>query len=184
MIKNISYELPISPNYVINWGVKEAIRELLQNAIDEDKVGHSKEIEYDQNSQILKIKNIDSCLHSSSLVLGCSHKQDVEGLVGKFGEGYKLALVVLLREGFTDIMGKLSSSLSIAIKQVLFSLSTDFILPGPHSVFTIMSFLILSLKSIISLIFSLALSLFSWISLADGIMLALLFEYWTNGDSR
>ena len=42
----------------------------------------------------------------------------------------------------------------------------------------------LSLKSIISLIFSLALSLFSWISLADGIMLALLFEFWTNGDSR
>ena len=101
MIKNISYELPISPNYVINWGVKEAIRELLQNAIDEDKVGHSKEIEYDQDSQNLRITNIGSRLHSSSLVLGCSHKQDVEGLVGKFGEGYKLALVVLLREGFT-----------------------------------------------------------------------------------
>ena len=41
-----TYELPISPNYVGNWGIKEAIREILQNAIDSDKCGHPKQILY------------------------------------------------------------------------------------------------------------------------------------------
>lgn len=36
------YELPLSPNYVCNWELKEAIRELLQNAIDGENCGHKK----------------------------------------------------------------------------------------------------------------------------------------------
>ena len=40
MIKN--YEITISPNYVSNWGINEAIREILQNAIDADKNGYKK----------------------------------------------------------------------------------------------------------------------------------------------
>lgn len=96
-----NYELPISPNYVSNWGIKEAIREILQNAIDSDKNGYKKEIEYDEENNILYIKNKGARLSKSSLVLGCSNKSDIDGMIGKFGEGYKLALVVLLRKGLT-----------------------------------------------------------------------------------
>lgn len=98
---NNNYELPISPNYVSNWGVKEAIRELLQNAIDEDKNGYKSSIKYSLESQTLYISNDGAYLPKSTLVLGCSSKNDMNGMIGKYGEGYKLALVVLLRRGLT-----------------------------------------------------------------------------------
>jgi len=94
------YELPISPNYVCNWGVNEAIREILQNAIDADSSGFRKEITYDSNTGVLRIKNSGTQLLLSSLVLGCSSKSNMEDMIGKYGEGYKLALVVLLRDGY------------------------------------------------------------------------------------
>lgn len=93
------YELPISPNYVSNWGILEAIREILQNAIDADKCGHPKEVMYNEEESVLTIVSKGTRLPLSSLVLGCSSKSEVEGMIGKFGEGYKLALVVLLRKG-------------------------------------------------------------------------------------
>lgn len=96
----MNYELPISPNYVSNWSIKEAIREILQNAIDSDKNGYKKEISYNKYDKSLHIKNYGITLSTSTLVLGCSSKKDIDGMIGKFGEGYKLALVVLLREGY------------------------------------------------------------------------------------
>ena len=94
------YELTISPNYVSNWGVREAIRELLQNAVDANICGYSKIIEYDNNIQTLKIKNEGAKLPASSLILGCSSKGNNDNLTGQFGEGFKLALVVLIRKGY------------------------------------------------------------------------------------
>lgn len=100
-----NYELPISPNYVSNWGIKEAIREILQNAIDSDNCGHPKQILYSADEAVLTIINKGARLPLSSLVLGCSSKDDIDGMIGKFGEGYKLALVVLLRKGLkVDIL--------------------------------------------------------------------------------
>ena len=52
-----NYELPLSPNYVCNWGIREAIRELLQNAIDGENCGHPKEIEYNESERTLYIRN-------------------------------------------------------------------------------------------------------------------------------
>lgn len=94
------YELPLSPNYVCNWELKEAIRELLQNAIDGENCGHKKSIKYNEEEEILYIVNENTKLSKSSLVLGCSSKDSIDGMIGKFGEGYKLALIVLLRKGF------------------------------------------------------------------------------------
>lgn len=94
-----NYELPISPNYVCNWGIKEAIREILQNAIDADSSGYSMKVVYNENINQLQIINDNASSSVSSLVLGCSSKTDIENMIGKFGEGYKLALVVLLRKG-------------------------------------------------------------------------------------
>lgn len=95
MIKN--YEITISPNYVSNWGINEAIREILQNAIDADKNGYKKSIYY--SGDTLYINNEGISLSAKDLILGCSSKSDQDGMIGKYGEGFKLALVVLLRKG-------------------------------------------------------------------------------------
>lgn len=95
MTKN--YEITISPNYVSNWGINEAIREILQNAIDADKNGYKKSIYY--SGDTLYINNEGISLSAKDLILGCSSKSDQDGMIGKYGEGFKLALVVLLRKG-------------------------------------------------------------------------------------
>lgn len=93
------YELPISLNYVESWGIREAIREILQNSIDANKSGYYKKIDYDDNTEVLTITNEGAKLSVSSLVLGGSSKRDMDNQIGHEGEGYKLALVVLLRNG-------------------------------------------------------------------------------------
>lgn len=92
------YELPISKNYVRDWGVEEAVREVMQNAIDSESDGNELEISY--NSGTLRVTNRGCNLDISSLVLGSTSKSD-GGYIGKKGEGQKLALVVLLRNGLT-----------------------------------------------------------------------------------
>lgn len=94
------YTLTISPDYVKDWGVNDAIRELLQNAIDQESLDNDniKSIDYDNNNLIIANKN--SILEKSTLLLGGGTK-DGSSTIGQFGEGYKVALLVLLREGYT-----------------------------------------------------------------------------------
>ena len=94
------YELPISLGYVESWGTREAIREILQNSVDANEMGYYKEINYDESIETLTITNKRAKLPISSLVLGGSSKRDMENQIGHEGEGYKLALVVLLRKGY------------------------------------------------------------------------------------
>lgn len=93
-------ELSISRNYVCNWGLKEAIRELLQNAIDAEKEGFSMCVGYNGVTETLSISSIGAHLDFQDLVLGNSIKNEDDQMIGKYGEGFKLALVVLLREGY------------------------------------------------------------------------------------
>lgn len=93
------YELSLSENYVSHWGVKEAIRELLQNAIDQEKIDPSNELYYEFGETSIAIGNKKSELRVESLLLGESTKRDDRSTIGKFGEGYKLALLVLCRLG-------------------------------------------------------------------------------------
>lgn len=99
-MENKEYELTISPNYVNNWGVREAIRELLQNAVDGETCGYPKSINYDSNNNTLSIYNDGVTLAPESLILGGHSKEDRDDLIGGYHEGMKLALVVLLRKGF------------------------------------------------------------------------------------
>ncbi len=84
-----SYTLTINKNYAADWGIEEAVRELLQNAIDHKKY----EVNY--NDGYLTIRNFNVTLEKKSLILGYSNKQ--KNSIGKFGEGFKLALLVLTR---------------------------------------------------------------------------------------
>jgi len=88
-----SFVLPISKGYVNHWGIQEAIRELIQNAID--GVG---KFSFDILDSSLIITSEGVKLSPSDLILGNSTKRDEVGSIGKFGEGFKLAMAVLARE--------------------------------------------------------------------------------------
>lgn len=96
------FELSISPTYVPNWGLTEAIRELFQNALDQQTANPSNKMAYEYSpiKSTLWISSKESVLEKSSLLLGCSSKADDPTTIGKFGEGYKLALLVLTRLGY------------------------------------------------------------------------------------
>lgn len=96
------YELSLSRNYVSNWSVQESIRELIQNAKDSDG---EENIIVDKNNGIITIINKNTSISSSTLLLGNTSKKDDLDKIGQFGEGYKLAILVLLREG-KDILIK------------------------------------------------------------------------------
>ena len=114
------YELSLSENYVSNWGLVEAIREIFQNAIDQENMARPPKDWYDDvekespnkmffnfavdshnpnKYRTLSIGNKESILDVNSLLLGETTKSDDKRAIGKFGEGYKLALLVLTRLG-------------------------------------------------------------------------------------
>lgn len=95
-------DLPISTNYVSDWDVPEGIREIVANAADAVGFDASKyAVQFDE-AGVLYVENKSSKkLCPSTLVLGCSSKHDSDEHIGQFGEGYKLALSVFLREGIT-----------------------------------------------------------------------------------
>ena len=95
------YELTIDSNYVQDWDIPEAVREYFQNSIDGETEDPSNKsfFNYNEDTQTLEIGNLKSVLNIESLLLGCTTKTDNDSMVGQFGEGYKLATVVLLRNG-------------------------------------------------------------------------------------
>lgn len=92
------YELTLSENYVKDWGIEEAIREVMQNAIDSETDGNEMEISY--NSGTLRVANRGCNLIVSDLILGSTSKGG-GGYIGSKSEGMKLAVLVLLRNGLT-----------------------------------------------------------------------------------
>lgn len=93
-----TYELSLSRDYVSHWGYREAIRELLQNAIDNLKDCEDP-LDYEFNGLHLHIRSHGVTLPASKLLLGSSSKKDDDKSIGNFGEGFKLAMLVLTRLG-------------------------------------------------------------------------------------
>ncbi len=95
MIKR--FELGLAKDYISDWTVSNAIREFMQNAIDQAN-GHpdnAYSVEYNAEEQELRIANKASVLEKSTLLLGTTTKGEND--IGGFGEGYKLACLVMLR---------------------------------------------------------------------------------------
>lgn len=86
--------LGIDPTVVENWGLWEALREIVQGAIDESPYNYV--VEYDKNSEKIIIKN-NGKLTRASLLIGHSTKRDDNKKIGEHGEGYKYAAAILLR---------------------------------------------------------------------------------------
>ena len=97
------YELTLTPNYVSDWTFNDAIRELIQNGTDQEILDKSNKfsIDYDYKSKTLRLTNTKSKLKINTLLLGRSSKSDNGDTVGQFGEGYKIAALVLNRLGKT-----------------------------------------------------------------------------------
>ena len=93
------YELTIAKNYVPEWGIREAVRELFQNALDQEVISEDNKMffSYSEGLDVLEIGNKNSTLEASSLLLGTTTKLNDNLTIGQFGEGYKIAMLILLR---------------------------------------------------------------------------------------
>jgi hypothetical protein len=90
-----TYELPIARSYVKHWGMAEAVREIIQNALDSESP-----FEYEFAGDRLMVRSRLAKLTVSTLLLGSTSKADSPDTIGSFGEGYKIALLVLVRAGY------------------------------------------------------------------------------------
>ena len=89
------YPLSITRNYVSRWGVNHAVRELIQNAIDSESP-----FRYEFTHDSLRLTSEFTILTPQTLLLGSTSKADTGDMIGSFGEGYKIALLVLTRLGY------------------------------------------------------------------------------------
>lgn len=90
-------ELTIASDYVPDWTIVDAIRELFQNALDQEVQSPANKASWSYKDGTFKICNKSSQLSANTLLLGTSTKADDSRAIGQFGEGYKVATLVLLR---------------------------------------------------------------------------------------
>jgi hypothetical protein len=95
------FDLGMSINYCMTWGIVESIRELFQNAVDAQTANpeNTMYFNYDAENEILRIGNKNGNLATKTLLLGQTSKLGDERMIGQHGEGYKVATVVLMRNG-------------------------------------------------------------------------------------
>ena len=91
------FELTIASDYVPDWTIVDAIRELFQNALDQEAQNPSNKASWSYDGDTFKISNRSSALTAETLLLGSTTKADDNRTIGQFGEGYKIATLVLLR---------------------------------------------------------------------------------------
>lgn len=94
-----TYELSLVKTYVASWGMAQAVRELIQNALDSDSP-FVYSFEEDDGDFSFWLNSEFSELTPKSLLLGATSKAGAEDAIGSFGEGYKIALLVLTRLGY------------------------------------------------------------------------------------
>lgn len=91
---------PINKNYVQNKGLEFALQELISNGLDaEVQYNAPFKMAYDVYKQTLTLTNQGVTLSRDALILGGGNKSEDERLIGQHGEGLKLALLILAREG-------------------------------------------------------------------------------------
>lgn len=95
----------ITRNYVSNWGLSHAIREVVANAFDAEKqLGAKSHVKYDKKSKRLTIRNENTSVrHEDALYFGESSKRGAD-YIGQYGEGLKLALLVFARLGIDVVI--------------------------------------------------------------------------------
>lgn len=87
----------ISSEYVQHWGVWEGYREAIQNATDQDT--YNVELHDCQGMVWLSVESFGATIPKEMFLMGKSGKRGDDTKTGKYGEGFLLSLLVLLREG-------------------------------------------------------------------------------------
>ncbi len=107
----MKFTYPITESYVSDWSLSHAIRELVANAFDAElQLGAKAILKHDAKSNKLTIRNEGVVLnHADALYFGNSSKRGDARYVGQYGEGLKLALLVLARLGM-DVLIKNGAS--------------------------------------------------------------------------
>lgn len=95
-----TYELSLTRNYVSRWGMAHAVRELIQNALDSESPFVWEIINQGDGNHSLVLNSEFTVLAAQTLLLGATSKADSKDSIGSFGEGYKIALLVLTRMGY------------------------------------------------------------------------------------
>ena len=93
------YELTLTSSYVQDWNFPMAIRELIQNGVDQETVNPNAAFTIEYVDGFIRFTNRNTRLRCNTLLLGRSSKQRSDETVGQFGEGYKIAALVLTRLG-------------------------------------------------------------------------------------
>ena len=106
------YELSISPDYVPNWTELDAVREIFQNALDQQSIDPVNRMSwgFSKEDECFWISSRQSKLTKDSLLFGVSSKANDVKTIGMFGEGYKLALLVLTRLGYDVVINNYSEN--------------------------------------------------------------------------
>lgn len=94
-----TYELSLTSSYVADWDFAMAIRELIQNGTDQEILEPNNKFQITYKDGKLCFENLKSKLKINTLLLGHSSKTNDTNTVGQFGEGYKIAALVLNRLG-------------------------------------------------------------------------------------
>lgn len=88
-------------DYIPDWGVSQALREIFQNFLDYGEY-QTDIVKLDEDHSFFYIRNNYTPDSFEFLKIGTSKK--AEGSIGGHGEGLKLALMVLLRNGIAPII--------------------------------------------------------------------------------
>lgn len=102
------YELSLVKDYVSHWGLSEAARELIQNALDSaspfvysfEPSMLNADDDSNEGAWVFRLKSEHSRLEPHHLLLGSTGKAQDASAIGSFGEGFKIALLVLTRMGY------------------------------------------------------------------------------------
>ena len=97
-IKIVNYG--IGENYLKDWGIQEALREIYQNFIDYGSFKQKIEVDASKTVTTITLSNDFKPNDYSFLKIGESQKVDKENSIGQHGEGLKMAFLIFLRLGY------------------------------------------------------------------------------------
>lgn len=92
-VDGVELTYPLSSGYVADWTAVRALAEFVSNALDEDPKAR---FTYDADRSMAIVSDRGPGLPEEALVLG--HSEKGADQIGQFGEGAKLAMLVLCRE--------------------------------------------------------------------------------------
>lgn len=91
-------ETSLSASYQASWRPRDALREIIANAIDaQERDGHGMDMTF--KDEKLTVVSMGAKVPTSALLMGVSQSRAHDNAIGEFGEGLPMALLTLVRWG-------------------------------------------------------------------------------------